>query len=192
MWWLPHGKTKHLALAGPFRGQVAEAGNSQSVSKTPIDGSLNQIGCEEGKRDCLVDLSDAAALAACDGFGIGLGIGHEFVEPAASPRNRCDQQRAAFGTDGSGLRDRARPGAAEHRDLLRAMLVNPNSSVGVGFVRALVSGTGQLALAGLLRPSGLWSPQTRSCRGHRKVARRAAASGAATALRGFAAVFGKC
>jgi hypothetical protein len=37
------------------------------------------------------------------------------------------------------------------------MLVNPNSSVGVGFVRALVSGTGQLALAGLLRPSGLWS-----------------------------------
>jgi hypothetical protein len=25
-WWLPHGKTKHLALTGPFRGQVAEAG----------------------------------------------------------------------------------------------------------------------------------------------------------------------
>jgi hypothetical protein len=79
MWWLPHGKTKHLALTGPFRGQVAEAGHSQSVSKAPIDGSLNEIGREEGKRDCLVDLSDAAALAACDGFGTGHGIGHEFV-----------------------------------------------------------------------------------------------------------------
>src|SRR3981189_2620604 len=53
--WLPHGKTKNLALTGPFRGQVAEAGHPQSVSKTPIDGSLNEIGCEEGKRDCLVD-----------------------------------------------------------------------------------------------------------------------------------------
>jgi hypothetical protein len=42
MWWLPHGKTKHLALTGPLRGLVAEAGYSQSVSKTPIDGSLNE------------------------------------------------------------------------------------------------------------------------------------------------------
>jgi hypothetical protein len=93
-----------LVLTGPFRGQVAEAGHSQSVSKTPIDGSLNEIGCEEGKRDCLVDLSDAAALAERDGFGTGLGIGHEFLKPTAPPRNRCDQQRAAFGTDGSGFR----------------------------------------------------------------------------------------
>ena len=80
---------------GPFRGQVAEAGHSQSVSKTPIDGSLNEIGREEGKRDCLVDLSDAAALAACDAFGTGLGIGHKLIEPAAPSRNRCDQQRAS-------------------------------------------------------------------------------------------------
>ena len=104
MWWLPNGKTKHLALTGPFRGQVAEAGHSQSVSKTPIDGSLNEIGSDEGERDCLVDLSDAAALAACDGFSAGLGIGHEFLEPTAPPRNRCDKQRATFGTDGSDLR----------------------------------------------------------------------------------------
>src|SRR6476469_6830187 len=104
MSWLPHGKTKHLGLTGPFRGQVAEARHSQSVSKTPIGGGLNEIGCEEGKRDCLIDLSDAAALAARDGFGTGLGIGHEFLEPAASTRNRCEQQRAAFGTDGPGLR----------------------------------------------------------------------------------------
>jgi len=52
-------------------------------------------------RDCLVDLADAAALAARDGFSTGLGIGHKFLEPAAPPRNRCDQQRAIFGADGS-------------------------------------------------------------------------------------------
>ena len=28
-WGLPHGKAKHLALKGPFRGQVAEARYSQ-------------------------------------------------------------------------------------------------------------------------------------------------------------------
>ena len=63
-------------------GTIPRAGRTGAplpVSKTPIDGSLNEIGCEEGKRDCLVDLSDAAGLAACDGFGTGLGIDHEFV-----------------------------------------------------------------------------------------------------------------
>ena len=53
-------------------------------AETSIDGRLDEIGREEGERDCLVDLTDAAALAACDGFGAGLGIGHEFLEPAAS------------------------------------------------------------------------------------------------------------
>src|SRR6476659_38117 len=104
MWWLPHGKPKHLALTGPFRGRVGETSKSQTVREPSINGRLDEVGREEGERDCLVDLTDAAALAACDGFGAGLGIGHEFLEPTAPPRNRCNQQRAAFGTDGSGLR----------------------------------------------------------------------------------------
>src|SRR3954453_7179643 len=41
-------KTKHLALTGPLRGQVAEAGHPQSISKTPIDGGLSEVGGEEG------------------------------------------------------------------------------------------------------------------------------------------------
>ena len=56
MWWLPHGKTKHLALTGPFRGQVAEAGHFQSVAKKPIDGSFKEMGREELRRSwsCVV------------------------------------------------------------------------------------------------------------------------------------------
>jgi hypothetical protein len=76
-----------LVLTGPFRGQVAEAGHSQSVSKTPIDGSLNEIGCEEGKRDCLVDLSDAAALAAYDGSVLDWGSVMSSMMAGCSPAN---------------------------------------------------------------------------------------------------------
>ena len=42
--------------------------------------------------------SRAAMLSA-----LAFGIGHEFVEPAASPRNRCDQQRAVLGADGADI-----------------------------------------------------------------------------------------
>ena len=85
-------EAKHLALARPFGRQVAEAGHSHSVRKPSINGCLDEIGREEGERDRHVDLAYAAALAICDAFGIALRIGHEFIEPSASPRNRCDQE----------------------------------------------------------------------------------------------------
>ena len=97
------GKTQHLALTGPFRGQVAESGHAHSVGETPIDGRLDEVGREERERDRHVDLPHAAALTFGDAFGIRSGIGHEFVEPAAPPCNRCDQERAVLGTDGAGF-----------------------------------------------------------------------------------------
>ncbi len=59
------------------------------TTRAPIDVSLNEMGREKGERDCLVDLSDAAALAACGAFGTGLRIGHEFVEPATPACNKA-------------------------------------------------------------------------------------------------------
>jgi hypothetical protein len=56
MWWLPHGKTKHLALTGPFRGQVGETGKSHTVREPSINGRLDEVGREEGERDCLLIL----------------------------------------------------------------------------------------------------------------------------------------
>ena len=49
MWWLPHGKTKHLVLTGPFRGQVGETGNSHTVREPSINGRLDEVGREEGE-----------------------------------------------------------------------------------------------------------------------------------------------
>ena len=47
---------KHLALAGPFGRQAGETGNSHAVREPSINGRLDEVGREEGERDCHVDL----------------------------------------------------------------------------------------------------------------------------------------
>ena len=42
MWWLPHGKTKHLALTGPFGGQVAETSYSHAPGQDTFDRCLDE------------------------------------------------------------------------------------------------------------------------------------------------------
>src|ERR1700751_1612447 len=62
-------KAEHLGLPGPFGWQVGEAGNSHPMREPPVDGGLDEIGREEGKRDChissrLAMLSVVAVSAA--------------------------------------------------------------------------------------------------------------------------------
>ena len=52
------------------------------------------LGGKEGKRDCHVDLADAAALAPGDALGIDVGVGKKFGEPEAAASDRRNQQRA--------------------------------------------------------------------------------------------------
>ncbi|HWX27706.1 MAG TPA: hypothetical protein VNZ53_09750 [Steroidobacteraceae bacterium] len=47
---LLRSKAEHLVLAGPFGRQVGEAGNSHPMREPPVDGGLEEIGREEGKR----------------------------------------------------------------------------------------------------------------------------------------------
>ena len=63
---LLRSKAEHLVLAGPFGWQVGEAGNSHAMREPPVDGGLDEIGREEGKRDCHIHLADAAPLALGD------------------------------------------------------------------------------------------------------------------------------
>jgi hypothetical protein len=94
---------KNLPLAKPFGRQVAEARHPHPVWKSPIDCGPDEIGCEEGEGDCHVDLPHAAALTSGDAFGCRPGSGHEFAEPAASTRNRRNQQRAVLGANRAGI-----------------------------------------------------------------------------------------
>ena len=80
-------QTQHLTLTRPFDGEVAESGHAHSVRESPIDRCLDEVGRKERERDCHVDLPRRAALTFGDAFGIRSGIGNEFVEPAAPPRN---------------------------------------------------------------------------------------------------------
>ena len=63
-------KPEHLVLAGPFGRQVGEADNSHAMWKASFDRSFDEVGREEGKRDCHVDLADTAAVSRRDAFGI--------------------------------------------------------------------------------------------------------------------------
>ena len=128
------GADETIRRAGRRDGQRPIA-----VREPSINGRLDEVGREEGERDCLVDLTDAAALAACDGFGAGVGIGHEFLEPTAPPRNRCNQERAAFGTDGSGLR-RSDTGTSTSRRRVDGVLRH-GTSTRVGVLRPCGFGT---------------------------------------------------
>ena len=51
-----------------FGWQVGEAGNSHAMREPPVDRSLDEIGREEGKRECHIHLADAAPLSLGDAF----------------------------------------------------------------------------------------------------------------------------
>jgi hypothetical protein len=67
-------KPEYLVLARPFGRQIGEADNSHAMRETSFDRSLDQFGREEGKRDCHVDLANAAAVARRDACRIGRGV----------------------------------------------------------------------------------------------------------------------
>ena len=100
---LLRGKAEHLVLAEPFGWQVGETGNSHAMREPPVDGGLDEIGREEGKRDCHSHLADAAPVSLGDAVrGCGL-LGDKFIEPTAPAGDRCDQGGAIFRTYRPGL-----------------------------------------------------------------------------------------
>ena len=80
-------QTQYLTLTRPFDREIAELGHAHTVRQTPIDGCLDEVGCEEGKRDRHVDLPRGAVLTFGNTCCVRRGICDEFVEPAAASCN---------------------------------------------------------------------------------------------------------
>jgi hypothetical protein len=70
-------KPEHLVLTGPFGSQVREADYSHAMRKPSFNRSLDEVGREEGERDCHVDLADAAVVARRDACRICRGVRDE-------------------------------------------------------------------------------------------------------------------
>jgi hypothetical protein len=62
----------------------------------PFDRSLDETGCEEGKRDRHVDVALAALLTRRDLSHIGDFARYDLVEPAVPSRDRTDETGAAL------------------------------------------------------------------------------------------------
>ena len=57
---------KCFELPTPFRRKIAQPRDVDASGQTALDGSADQFGSEEGKRDGHVDMTDAASLVQCD------------------------------------------------------------------------------------------------------------------------------
>jgi hypothetical protein len=95
---LPRRKAEHLVLQRPCGRKVGEAGDTHSMGQPPIDGRLDEIRGEEGKRNRHIHFPDATILSLCDVVrGCGR-VNDQFTEPTASAGNGGDQGSARFQT----------------------------------------------------------------------------------------------
>src|SRR5580658_8659535 len=114
MWHSLRREVEDAVLPRPFGWQAGEAGNPHAMREPALDGRLDEIGGEEGKRDRHISLSDAAFFPLRDALRSRCCIGDEFFEPTAAARDRCDQCCASFGTYGTSV---LRRGAFGQKDL---------------------------------------------------------------------------
>jgi len=84
-------EAKDSPLARPFGRQIGKAGHAHAVGKPAVDRGLDEIGGEEGERECPVHFADAALLALGNAFRARCWIGDELIEPAAAAGDRCNE-----------------------------------------------------------------------------------------------------
>ena len=65
-------KSEHLELPGPFGRRVAQPLDADAAGQATFYDGFDEVGGEEGKRDCQIDLPDAAFFASAK-FG---DVGH--------------------------------------------------------------------------------------------------------------------
>ncbi len=127
---LLRSKGEHLVLAGPFGWQVGEAGNSHPMREPPVDGGLDEIGREEGKRDCHIHLADAAPLSLGDAVHGCRFRGDKFIEPTSSASSSAAYSTAFRGLQivighlGEGL-----PGMFQRLDIMAPAVTKLQRSV---------------------------------------------------------------
>jgi hypothetical protein len=89
-------KAEGFELQAPLRWRVAQPFDAESPWQPPFDRSLDETGCEEGKRDRHVDVALAALLTCRDLSHIGDFARYDLVEPAVPSRDRIDETGAAL------------------------------------------------------------------------------------------------
>src|SRR5262245_60231100 len=68
-----------------------------------FDRGLDEVGRQEGERDCHVDLANAEAFPGRNAFGICGRFCDKLMEPATPSCDRCDQESAVLGTHWAGV-----------------------------------------------------------------------------------------
>ena len=88
---LTGSKAKDSPLARPFGRQIGKTGHAHAMGKPAVNRGLDEIGGEEGERECPVHVSDAGLLALGNAFRTRCWIADELIEPAAAAGDRCNE-----------------------------------------------------------------------------------------------------
>ena len=65
---LTGSEAKDSPLARPFGRQIGKTGHAHAMRKPAVNRGLDEIGGEEGERECPVHVSDAGLLALDNAF----------------------------------------------------------------------------------------------------------------------------
>src|SRR5262245_19505330 len=89
-------QTEHRVLARPLGRRIAQTRVADPTRQSTLDGSLHELGREEGERDFHIDLSNAAFVTHSNLLDTGDGAGNDLIKPAPATRNRCDERGAGL------------------------------------------------------------------------------------------------
>jgi len=97
-------------LAFPFDREIPQARHANAPRQPSIDCCLDQRRCEEGKRNCSIDLSDTAGLPLRNLLNIRDRSGDQLIQPMSSRCDRGDQFCTGLGPYRTRVRRRCGPG----------------------------------------------------------------------------------
>ena len=100
---------------------VAQLSDADAAREPSLDCRLDDRRCEEGHRQCHVDLADTAVLPLREAVDRGRA-GNDLLEPLAATRDRADQTCTSLrpGSGGCALGTKQKPAGSPHGICARA------------------------------------------------------------------------
>src|SRR6478736_3790703 len=89
-------ESERLKLPAPFNRRIAKPFDTDATGQATFYGCFDKIGCEEGERDCHVDVTNAALLAGTKLHDRGHPTRDDIIQPPTTSGDGADQTRAAL------------------------------------------------------------------------------------------------
>ena len=83
-------------MPAPFNRRIAKPFDTDATGQATFHGCFDKTGCEEGERDCHVDVPNAALLAGTKLCDRGHPTRDDIIQPPTTSGDGADQPRATL------------------------------------------------------------------------------------------------